>query len=70
MGNNILSDSKYIMGNIIMVCCSNEELVRYEDDKNIKPIMYTFNDEYLDDMDVHRSASEITRIPILDIKPN
>jgi len=56
------------MGNIIMVCCSNEELVRYEDE-NPKPVVYTYPDHYLDEVDVHRSASEITRIALENITP-
>ena len=57
------------MGNNIS-CCSTEEIVRYEDDKINKPIIYTHPDEYIDNADIHRSASEITRICLEDIKPN
>jgi len=54
--------------NMRMTCCSSEEIVRNDDDKIIKPIIYTYPDEYFDNVDVHRSASELTRIPIEDIQ--
>ena len=30
--------------------------------------MYTYPDEYLNEIEIHRSASELTRIPIEDIQ--
>ena len=51
-----------------MTCCSSEEIVRNDDDKIIKPIIYTCPDEYFDENNIHRSASELTRIPIEEIQ--
>ena len=58
------------MGIIHTTCCSTHEVVIPEEHDINKPIMYTYPDEYLNDIDVHRSASELTRIPIEDINPN
>ena len=55
------------MGNNIS-CCSTEEIIRNDDDTIIKPIIYTCPDEYFDEINIHRSASELTRIPIEDIQ--
>ena len=57
------------MGNHL-ICCSTEEIVRYEEDRINKPVIYTYPDEYLDNVHEHRSASEITRIALENIKPN
>ena len=53
-----------------MTCCSTEENVKYEDEKVNQPIIYTYPDEFFDNADVHRSASEITRICLKYMKPN
>jgi len=51
-----------------MTCCSSEDLARYEDDVPTAPTIYTCPDRYLDEgNDIHKSYSEITKIPILDI---
>ena len=54
------------MGNNIL-CCSTKEIVKYEEEKPQIPVVYSYPDEYLDEVDVHRSASEITRIALPDI---
>ena len=55
------------MGNNIS-CCSTEEIIRNDDDKIIKPIIYTYPDENFNEIEIYRSASELTRIPIEDIQ--
>jgi hypothetical protein len=51
-----------------ITCCSTEEIVKYEDEKPHIPVVYTYPDNYLDDVNnVHRSYSEITKIALQDI---
>ena len=49
---------------ITMTCCSSEE-IQAEEDKN-KPVIYTYPDHYLDDDNIHKSYSEITKLAIQD----
>ena len=49
-----------------MTCCSTEEIVKYEEEKP-KPVVYTYPDDYLDDNNIHKSFSEITKIALQDI---
>ena len=53
-----------------MTCCSSEEIVRNDDDKIIKPIIDTYPDEDSNEIEIHRSASELRRTPIEDLKTN
>ena len=53
------------MGNNIL-CCSTKEIVKYEEEKPQIPVVYSYPDEYLDNVDAHRSYSEITKLAIQD----